>query len=348
MAELIIEVAGALGRIRLNRPEALNALTHDMVHGIDAALTRFADDASVTTILLSGDGTRGLCAGGDIRGLWSAPRVADGPAMGFWRDEYRLNARIAGFEKPVVVFMDGLVMGGGMGISALARHRIVTERSRIAYPECGIGFVPDVGATWLLPRAPGQAGLWMGLTGRALAAADAIWMGLADSFMASTGLPQLIKELASGERPVADVLKGLSGNPGAPALAAEAALIDRVFAGNDVGLMLSRLAAEPGDFAAGSHADISAKSPSALFLAVELFVRGRQANCLKDALELEFAAARALVTGHDFYEGIRAAIIDKDRNPRWIPAQIADIPQGWAAKALALTGDRVFSEGSTT
>lgn len=346
MADLIIEKIGALGRIRLNRPEALNALTHAMVHGIGAALDGFLADDAVTAILLTGEGERGLCAGGDIRSLWESPRVTDGPAMAFWCDEYRLNARIAGFEKPIIAFMDGFVMGGGMGISALARHRIVTERSRIAYPECAIGFVPDVGATWLLPRAPGQAGLWMGLTGRAIGAADAIWMGLADVFMPLTGLAGLVDDLAQGAL-VETALAKHSTSPGAAALAAERPMLNRVFAGADLAQMLGQLAQEPGEFAAKSLSDIRTKSPTALALAVELFQQGRHATRLEDALELEFSAARALVIGPDFYEGIRAAIIDKDRSPRWSPARLQDIEPGWAKAALVPGPNRVFPTGAT-
>lgn len=345
MAELIVETTGHLGRIRLNRPEALNALTHDMVHAIGAALDGFLADDAVTAVLLTGEGDRGLCAGGDIRSLWGAPRATDGPAMEFWRDEYRLNARIAGCAKPIIAFMDGFVMGGGMGISALARHRIVTERSRIAYPECGIGFVPDVGATWLLPRAPGQAGLWMGLTGRALGAADAIWMGLADSFMPTAGLTGLVAALAKGVS--VETALATHCTPSGPApLAMQQTMLDRAFAGNDLARILDRLAQEPGDFAATSLADIAAKSPAALALTVELFHQGRFAARLEDALELEFAAARALVTGPDFYEGIRAAIIDKDRKPLWSPARLQDIPPDWAKAALTLGPNKVFREGS--
>jgi enoyl-CoA hydratase len=347
MTELIVEKIGALARLRLNRPEAINALTLGMVRGLDQALDQLETDPDVAVILLSGEGARGLCAGGDIRSLYEAPRVTDGASMQFWREEYRLNARIARCPKPFVAYMDGLVMGGGIGVSAHAAFRIVTERSKIGLPECGIGFVPDVGATWLLPRAPGELGLWMGLTGRSLAAADAILLGFGDHYLPSDKFAALIAALAAlrpeaGNDGVGRCLAALCEPAAEPPLAEQRAMIDRVFGYDDVSDILAALRVESGEFAARTLADIEAKSPSSLKLALRLARLGREATSLEAAMEFEFAAARALVVSSDFYEGIRAAIIDKDRNPKWQPAALAAVGDAWVEQALQVTADRVF------
>lgn len=347
MDEVIVERIGALARLRLNRPSALNALTHGMLRTLDAALARLEADPTVSAILLTGEGARGLCAGGDIRSLYEAPRIEQGPAMAFWRDEYRLDARIAHCPKPFIAWMDGLVMGGGVGISAHAAFRVVTPGSKIALPECAIGFVPDVGATWLLPRAPGHLGTWMGMTGASLGAADAQLLGLADVYLLAEDLPQLISRLAvlspqTGHWGVADVLGEMARDAGPAPLAAHQPMIDRVFDALRVEDILAVLADEPGEFAAKTKSDLQAKSPMALKLARRLIHLGSGIASLEAALELEYAAARALVTQPDFYEGIRAAIIDKDRCPIWQPAHLAGVSDDWVTQALTLTNDRVF------
>lgn len=347
MSEVIVEQTGRLARLRLNRPAAINALTHGMVHDLTAALDRLEPDPDVAAILLTGEGDRGLCAGGDIRGLYDARHSDPGPSLAFWRDEYRLDARIARCAKPFIALMDGLVMGGGIGISAHAAFRIATERSKIALPECGIGFVPDVGATWLLPRAPGQLGTWMGMTGRILGAADAMLMGFADHHMPMAALDDLVASLAAlpaGAVPadVATAIARHATDAGPAPLTSNRALIDRCFSPDRVEDIMAALDREAGAFAEQTRADLAAKSPTALKLALRLARLGKGVSRLEDALELEYAAARTLVTGHDFYEGIRAAIIDKDRNPKWSPATLAEVSDDWVAAALHLTQDRVF------
>jgi enoyl-CoA hydratase len=245
MSEVIVERVGALGRLRLDRPKALNALTHGMVGEIDRALDQFSADPGIAAVLLTGEGERGLCAGGDLRGLYESRGTAFAEA--FWRDEYRLDARIAAYEKPFVAVMDGITMGGGVGISGHAAHRIVTERSRIAMPETGIGYLPDVGGTWLLPRAPGETGTYLGLTGEPVGAADALFCRLADAMVPSAALPDLIDALSSltpdaGDDGVRDVIARLSQDPGPGPLAAHRAVIDRRFAFDMVDEILVALA----------------------------------------------------------------------------------------------------------
>jgi enoyl-CoA hydratase len=346
--EVIVEVTGALGRIRLNRPQAINALTHGMVHEIDRALDRFAADPAVRAVLLTGEGERGLCAGGDIRSLYDAPRVPDGPSMEFWRDEYRLDARIARFKKPFVAVMDGLVMGGGVGISAHARFRVVTEKSRVAMPEVGIGFVPDVGGAAILSRAPGELGTYYALTGRMMNAAEAVLVGMADLCLPLARLPDLAAALAglpatAGPAEVDAVLQSLAVPPGPAPVNDHRDLIDRAFAASRVEDIIAALEEDGSAFARETVAEIAAKSPTALKLALALLRAARKEPGLEPALERDFAAARALVVGPDFYEGIRAAIIDKDRAPKWRPATLAEVSEADVARWLEPTGDRVFS-----
>ena len=233
-SEVIIERRGTAGIIRLNRPRALNSLTLPMIRAITAALHDFADDPEVASVVMMGEGERGFCAGGDIRALHESARAGDGLAASFWREEFRLNHMIAAYPKPYVALMDGITMGGGVGLSSHGRHRIVTERTRLAMPETGIGYVPDVGATWLLPRGPGEAGTWLGLTGLDIGAADAIHARLADLQIASSRLGEAIDALsglprASSSGDVDAVLQALSEPEGESRLRQNAAMIDRAF-----------------------------------------------------------------------------------------------------------------------
>ena len=344
-ADVIVETAGSLGRIRLDRPKALNALTHAMVGAIDAALDRFAADPAIGAVLLSGEGERGLCAGGDLRSLYES--AGTGFAETFWRDEYRLDARIADYQKPFVALMDGITMGGGVGLSAHARHRIVTERSRIATPEAGIGFLPDVGATWLLPRAPGEIGTFLGLAGEPVGAADAIFAGLADASVPSARLSDLIRALSglpvdSGHEGVRGVIDAHARDPGPAPLAEVRDVIDRCFAYDMVDEILTALRADASDFAAQTRTSLLAKAPASLVLTLCLLRLGRGAPALEACLEREFHAALALLAEGDFREGIRAAVIDKDRRPRWHPATLDAVDPAQIARWLEPRAEPVF------
>ena len=205
--DVMIRRAGRVGHITLNRPAALNAITLGMVRAMRAAVDHWIDDPDIAVLLIDGAGERGLCAGGDIRALYDSGKAGDGMAMTFWREEYELDIRIARFPKSVVALMDGIVMGGGVGVSAHASHRIVTESTRIAMPECGIGFMPDVGGTWLLSSAPGAFGPYLGLTGTRMTAADAIFAGFADTFVARERLSGLVEGLTTSIDPAAELLQ---------------------------------------------------------------------------------------------------------------------------------------------
>jgi enoyl-CoA hydratase len=344
---VLIERVGTLGRIRLNRPRALNSLTLEMVRYIDGALDLFEDDQAVGVVLISGEGARGLCAGGDIRSLYESGLRRDGQAARFLREEYRLNARIARFPKPYVAIMDGVTMGGGVGVSAHGRHRIVTEASRVAMPETGIGFLPDVGGTWLLPRAPGEIGTYLALTGEPVGAADAIYARLADRFVRTNAISALVDVLASlkPDATNADVVAAISvlaEEPEPAPLSAHRKVIDRTMGANDLDEILTGLAEENSSFARGTADAIRTKSPTSLALALMLLRLGRASRSLEECLEREFAAAVFLLDGYDFYEGVRAAVIRKDRNPQWRPSTLADVDSQTLNACLAPASDPVF------
>ena len=350
MSDVIVERVGALGRLRLDRPKALNALTHGMVLAIDAALNQFSADPGIAAVLLTGEGERGLCAGGDLRGLYENPGTAF--AEKFWRDEYRLDARIAVYEKPFVAVMDGITMGGGVGLTGHAAHRVVTERSRVAMPETGIGYLPDVGGTWLLPRAPGQVGTYLGLTGEPVGAADAIFCGLADLLVPSQALPDLIDALSAlppdaGDSGVQEAIGRLARDPGEPPLSQHRETIERCFSFDMVDEILSALEADGSDFAAATRKTLLTKSPSSLVLTLCLLRLGRRSPNLEACLEREFHASLALLEEGDFREGIRAAVIDKDKSPRWNPPSLDAVDPARIAGWLEPRAEPVFSDART-
>lgn len=328
--EVIIERRGSAGIIRLNRPKALNSLTLPMVRTITSALEEFAIDHAIAAVIVKGEGERGFCAGGDIRLLHQSGKEGSDGAETFWREEFRLNHAISRYPKPYVVLMDGITMGGGVGLSAHGSHRIVTERTRLAMPETGIGYFPDVGATWLLPRAPGEAGTWLGLTGLPVDAADALHAGFADHCVASSALPVLIDAIAAlpASASAADVhalIKTMATDAGESRLAANRDVIDRAFAGDTVEEILQVLAKELGEFAAESAGVIAGRSPTSLKLTLRLLRAGRTSGDLAECLNRELGACLGILYNHDFYEGVRAAVIDKDRNPKWSPASLAEV-----------------------
>lgn len=316
--DILIEQRGRLGLITLNRPRAINALNHDMVRGMADALTRWADDDSVETVAITGAGERGLCAGGDIVSLYDDAVSGDGTASAeFWFDEYHLNAQIARYPKPIVAIQDGIVLGGGIGISAHASHRIVTERSKLGLPEVGIGFIPDVGATWLLSHTLGQLGTFVALTAGSVGAADAIAIGLSDTFVPSDSIPKLLGALETMDAGEAIML--LAADAGDPALLAARSWIGDAFSAGSVPEILGRLRTA-GEADADKAADaMMAKSPTALTITLESLHRAAELESLEDALDQEYRVSRRAHAAPDFAEGVRAQVIDKDRNPRWQP-----------------------------
>jgi enoyl-CoA hydratase len=325
--DLVVSGEGALRRITLNRPRAMNALTHNMVVAIARLLDSWRFDPEVCVVLLDGAGERGFCAGGDIRALYEAARSGSDLPAAFWRDEYRLDALIARYPKPIVAIMDGVVMGGGVGLAAYAAFRIVTERSAVAMPEAGIGFFPDVGVSFLLARAPGRVGTHLALTGASIVAVDAIYCRLADAHVPSARLSDLRACLSSCRTrdDVDAVLEELSMPPPGGHLAAARSWIDRCYAADTIEGILKLLSRSNENGAREALRTIETKSPTSLKVTLRNLREAATFNRLEECLQQDYRIAIACIEGHDFREGIRAAVVDKDRNPRWDPASVVDV-----------------------
>jgi enoyl-CoA hydratase len=325
--EVLFEERGAAGIVTLNRPKALNALTHGMVRLIAARLDEWEMNAAITRIVLRGAGDRAFCAGGDIRTLHDAIKAGETVgARAFWREEYQLNIRLKGYPKPIVAILDGIVMGGGVGLSFHGSHRVATEKLMFAMPEVGIGFFPDVGATWLLPRLPGFTGDWLALTGARIGAGDALALRLATGMAASADVPALIGTLADGSLAVDDALsRHAAPVPEAP-VRANRAMIDHAFAGGGVADVLRRLDAAAGhsSFAAETARQIRSKCPTSLAVACEQMRLGPHLT-FEQAMRLEYRIVSRIGLSENFVEGVRAAIVDRDNRPAWRPAEQADV-----------------------
>jgi len=329
MTDVITRVENGVGRITLNRPRALNAITLGMVHAIGSALASWAHDTEVRFVLLDGAGERGLCAGGDIRALYDALLVDEvGVPEVFFREEYRLNAQIARFPKPYVALMDGIVMGGGIGVSAHGSVRVVTERSRLAMPETGIGFVPDVGGTWLLGRAPDELGTHAALTAFQMVADDAILCGLADVCVPSDKLADLAASLLEcAADDIGACIRSFEIAPQPGALRGAKSWIAVCYAHTTVEAILDALRAQTAPGAAQAVEEIGRKSPTSLKITLRALREARGEHRLEPCLEREFRLAMACMKRPDFREGVRAALVDKDRNPSWSPGLLLDVTE---------------------
>lgn len=317
MTDVSIRVTGRAGRITLRRPAALNAMTYDMCMAIDAAFRRWREDDAVSVVVLDAEGDKAFCAGGDIAELYATGRAGDfGYGRTFWRNEYRMNALIAAYPKPVVSFLQGFTMGGGVGIGCHGSHRVVGDSSRIAMPECGIGLVPDVGGSYLLARAPGELGKYLGTTAARMHAADALDAGFADHYIPEASWPNLIARLETDGN--ADIVAD-AAEPAPPgALAGHLDTIDRLFAGHRLDEIRAALAAEQSDFARDTLKALDRCSPLSVACTLEIVERLRRIGpSMADALALEYRFTWRSAEKGDFLEGIRAQIIDKDRNPQW-------------------------------
>ena len=323
--DVLVSVENGVGRVTLNRPKAINSLNYAMVIGLTEALDNWRDDDAVHTVLVTGAGERGFCAGGDVIALYHSAKADGAEARKFWFDEYRLNAAIANYPKPYVALMDGIVMGGGVGVGAHARVRVVTDTTKMAMPEVGIGFIPDVGGTYLLSRAPGLLGVHAALTGAPFSGADAIAMGFADHFVPHDKLGALADAIVADGVDAA-LAAHATAAPDSPLLA-QRDWIDHSYAGETVADIVAALRGHD-DPAAGQAADlIGSRSPISLSVALEAVRRATKLDTLEDVLHQEYRTSCASLRSHDFVEGIRAQLVDKDRNPKWSPASLAAVTQ---------------------
>jgi enoyl-CoA hydratase len=341
--DLIVRREGSAGIIRLNRPKAINAMTLEMSLGVDAALDRFEADPAIAVVVLEGAGERGLCAGGDIRGLYESSKAGGDLGKVFWRQEYVMNARIAKYPKPYVAFMDGLVMGGGVGLSGHARHRVVTEKTKLAMPEVGLGFFPDVGGTWLLSRSPDEIGSYFGLTGQTMNGPDAIFARFADAVVPSSRLPALRDALTAvrprtGSDEVELIIAGFSTGETAGPIAAKQSSINRWFAHDRMQDIFTELERDGSELALSTLKALNEKSPRGMVVTLELLRLGRGSASLEECLVREYRAALEVFRSDDFREGVRAAVIDKDRNPRWSPLRVEDVTPEMLAPYFANIG----------
>src|SRR5262245_26281645 len=329
-AEILFERRGVAGIVTLNRPKALNAITHAMVRALAAQLADWAKDDAITRVVRLAAGDRAFSAGGDIRALYELGRAGrHGEALQFWRDEYMLNTLIKRYPKPYVALIDGMVMGGGVGVSVHGSHRVAGDKFRFAMPEVGIGFFPDVGATWFLPRLPGRLGTYCALTGERLDAADAVAAGIATHQVPSPQFPRLIEALCCAD-PVDASLTAYAQSPERGAAAARRSAIAALFEADQVEEILGALDAEgamqgpSAAFASVTAASMRTKSPTSLKLALAQMRRGATLD-FAECMRTEFRIVSRVVRGHDFYEGVRAVIIDKDQAPHWQPAALAAV-----------------------
>jgi enoyl-CoA hydratase len=323
-AEILFEIRGAAGLITLNRPKALNALTHGMVVAMHAKLKEWAIDDAVQTVVVQGAGERAFCAGGDIRTLYDSGKAGTPYAVEFYRDEYLLNACIKHYPKPYVALLHGFVMGGGVGVSAHGSHRIADETMVFAMPETGIGLFPDVGGSWFLPRLPGAIGMYLGLTGTRLNTADAVSIGLATHFVPLPSWGDFVELLGEHHPADPELMNEFARAPNDAALAPVRGKIDTIFSSDSVEGILERLERDGTDWALDTAATIRAKSPTATKLAFRQIREGAKLD-FDDCMRMEFRMVSRVIAGHDFYEGVRATIIDKDGAPKWSPVTLEEV-----------------------
>ncbi len=348
--EILFGRDGALATVTLNRPQALNAFTLGMYRRFDPMLRQWADDPNVQAVLVRAAEGRAFCAGGDIRAIYEAGRgISEDRYLTsvFFREEYELIRRVHRYPKPYIAVIDGITMGGGAGVSVNGRYRVATERTMLAMPETGIGLFPDVGATRFLNLAPGRIGRYLGLTGVRLGPADALYCGFATHFVRRERLPEMLRALPAASADPAGiqrVLQRFHSDPGTPALQARRGVIDRCFAPDtveEVMAALEREAAAGGgdaDWAAEVRSGLAGKSPTSLKVTLRQLIIGADYD-IEGALTLEYRLTQHFMQGHDFYEGVRAALIDKDQRPRWRPPTLATVTDTLVDRYFAPLGD---------
>jgi enoyl-CoA hydratase len=348
-AEILFGREGAVATVTLNRPKALNSLTYEMLDQLGEKLDAWKTDPDVAAVVIEGAGEKAFCAGGDIRALYDAKKQGNtGYLADFYRDEYVINHAIATFPKPYIALIDGYTMGGGAGVSVHGSHRVATERTRFAMPEVGIGLFPDVGGSYFLSRCPGEIGVYLGLTGAIVTAADALYAGIATDHVGSATLGDLKVALGAadwrggdGDRAVASAVIGGFHAPAdtvGAVLEVNRSLIDECFAAPSVEAILDALGSDGGEWALATSDQILSKSPTSLKVSLREIREGRSLD-LPGCMMMEYRLSQSFMRGRDFWEGVRAVIVDKDKNPKWSPSQIADVDDQEVANYFESLGD---------
>jgi len=343
-SEVLTRVDSGVGRITLNRPKALHALNRAMCEAMTDALLAWRADDAVQSVLIDHAGERGFCAGGDIRMIAESGAGDASEAKAFFKVEYRLNHLMFEYPKPITALVDGIVMGGGVGISEPAGVRIATERTTYAMPETGIGLFPDVGGGWFLPRLPGQAGVWLALTGARLKAADTVALGIHTHFVPSDRIEALKSALIAHPAEPKTVADTLASDPGPAPTAAHREAIDRLFAFDSVEAIFGALEADGSDWALAQLATLKTKSPQSLKVTLRQLRLGAAMPSFADNMALEYRLGGRVVRTHDFQEGVRAVVVDKDNTPNWSPADLSDVSEADLDRLFApLPADQAWS-----
>ncbi|QBM76591.1 enoyl-CoA hydratase/isomerase family protein [Sphingomonas sp. AAP5] len=335
MSDVLTQIESKVARIRLNRPKPLNALTTPMCEAMLEALDAWRTDPAVEVVLLDHAEGRGFCAGGDIRMLAESGAGDGTEARRFFHTEYRLNHRLFTYAKPTVAFMDGITMGGGVGLACPCDHRVATENTKFAMPETGIGLFPDVGGGWFLSRLPGRIGQYLALTGHRLDGADCLALGLATHYVPSAALEDAKARIAADPATLAATLADLATTPPEARILAHRADIDRLFASDVLEDIYAALEADGGEWALKQLATLKTKSPQTMKVSLRLLHEGATMSTFEDEMRQEYAVGAHVVQRHDFLEGVRAVIVDKDNAPRWDPAT----PEGVSSHVL----DQIFA-----
>lgn len=323
--DVLIVVEGKVGRIRLNRPKAIHALNTGMCAAILDALAAWRDDTAVEAVMIDHGEGRGFCAGGDIRMIAESGASDGSAAREFFRIEYRMNHALFTYAKPIVAFMDGITMGGGVGISQPAKYRVATENTKLAMPETGIGLFPDVGGGWYLSRLPGRTGQYLALTGHRLDGAECLALGLASHYLHSDALDAAKARIIADPQAIGMALSDLSSPASEARILAHRGAIDRLFASDRLEEILAALAADGGEWAMQALATLGTKSPQTMKVSLKLLLDGKVMPTFEDEMRQEFAVANHVVQRHDFVEGVRAVIVDKDNAPKWSPATAEEV-----------------------
>ncbi|MEA2823831.1 MAG: enoyl-CoA hydratase [Alphaproteobacteria bacterium] len=335
--DILLSHEGALGHITLNRPKALNALTHGMCASILAQLHDWAREPGVNAVLIDAVPGRAFCAGGDLRAIYETGKKDDGTAQAFFTTEYRMNAAVKHFSKPYVALIDGIVMGGGVGVSVHGSHRVASENALFAMPEAGIGLFPDVGGSYFLPRLPGELGMYLALTGARIGPSDMVYTGIATHFIPAAKFAAIAPRLKQGEA-VDSALESLKEDPGPAGLADHRAQIDRVFSASSVEAVLERLGKE-GTWGKETATLLAANSPTSLKLTFRQMREGRSLD-FDSCMRMEYRLTNRVLKGHDFYEGVRVTLIDKGERPNWQPPTLAAVSDAAISPFFVTLGDQ--------